>query len=226
MMIWNSQCVSGNSVLLAKDAELNQTHTRPLRRGGENAVRGGVQLVGVGGEVPKPTQIVLVRRVPAVPGHDVEGRMRLGVLIHLAGELGGYFPVIGGECAGVSGGEHGRLVEVHVEAGNWILEVADVGEAVGAQGTQLRQAEVSAEDLEDVARCTGGFGEAGDCHGEADAGRDDGDASGSDTEVAHFGLDVEGAALWDDEKLSVVVDKGFSDHLGVESIVVDGEAFF
>ena len=119
---------------------------------GENGRVGVVEADGVDGV--EAGHVVGVGRVVTVPGDDVEGRVVVVRGPELAEELGDDFEVAVDVFVGGYGG----------------LEVAGVGEAVGADGAEVGEAEGLTVVLADVA--AGPVGE--DLDAELDAARDDG----------------------------------------------------
>ena len=115
--------------------------------------------------------VVLVGRVVAVPGDDVERASDCSARPELAEELGDDFEVAVDVFVGGDGGE----------------EVAGVGEAVGADGAEVGQAEGLAVVFADVA--AGLVVEELDA--ELDAARDDGEIAGLDFEDAALGDEAE-----------------------------------
>lgn len=129
VVVWDPERVPRDGVLLAKDAEVDEAHARPLGGRGEDRVSRWVKLVRVGGEVAEVGEVVLVRAIPPVPGNNVKGGVRLGVLIESAGELGDDAPVGRGRHTGerlAIGRCYRQRVKVDVEAGHRVLEVADM----------------------------------------------------------------------------------------------------
>lgn len=122
----------------------------------------------------------------------------------------------------------GLIIKVQFKARNRVLEIPHVRQRIRAQRAQLRQLELRAKDLQDVAHCSRGIAgrKTGQGHGKSDTGGDDGDGTRWDTQVAELGLQVEGAALGHEEKGAVVVDEGLAGHVCVEGVLVDGKAFF
>ena len=143
-------------------------------------------VVGDAANGVEAAEIVLVRIVEAVPGDDVEG------------------------CVGLRGGEErptklaengpGRVGVVFGEGSEGGLEVAGVGEAVGADGTEFGEGEVALVELEDVT-ADGLVGVEVDS--VANAAGNDADFIGADQEVAQLCLNVQGAVLRHDQEVAV-----------------------
>ena len=91
---------------------------------------------GDGADGVEAPEIVFVGVVETVPGDYVEGGVGL----------------LGGEEVSIEFGEEGVFSGcVFVETGDWGLEVARVGETVGADGTEFGELEVALVEFEDVA---------------------------------------------------------------------------
>lgn len=115
------------------------------RRRREHREDGRVRVVvGDCADGVEAAQVVLVRVVVAVPGDDVKGRVGLARLeervVHLDGDGEGGVTALGGGGA-----------KVLAEVSHGRLEVARVGEAVGADGAQLGEDEVALIQLQGVA---------------------------------------------------------------------------
>ena len=137
-------------------------------------------------------EVVLIGRVVAVPGDDVQ-----------RGVLDGRGP----EGASPLDGEGGGGVAVF-EGGDGGEEVARVGEAVGSDGAAFGESEGGAVVFADVS--AGGTG--GEFCAELYAARNDADFSGSDVDGAELGAEAEGAFLRDDEEFAVGVVEIFVLH--------------
>ena len=177
------------------------------RRRREHRVDGGIRVVeGDGAQRVEAREVVLVRVVCAVPGDDVEGGVILRGGEEVARELAQDGPP--GVC-------------ILVEGGDGDLEVARVGQPVGADGAQLRQREVPLVELEDVAA----DGAVGQLDAVLDAAGDDCDFVWADEEVAELCADVEDAVLGDDEEVAVGGGEGLvGRHAGARGVDEDAEA--
>ena len=172
---------------------------------GQHGVDGRVGVVeGDGVDAVEARQVVLVRRVVAVPGDHVERRVIDERGPQAAEKLGGDVEL----AVAVFIGGHGRL------------EVARIGEAVGADGAELGQAERQAVVFADVA--------AGllllKHDAEFDAARDHADLAGRDVEDAEFGVEAQRAELGNDEQLAVGGVEEAVVHRGVAGVEVDRDA--
>lgn len=140
-------------------------------------------------------QVVLVGVVVALPGDDVKGRVCLARLeeriVHLDGDGEGVAAL---EC---------RRAKVLAEVRHGGLEVARVGESVGANGAQLGQHEVALVQLQRIAS-----GRARDADVVLDAAGDDGDLHGPHQQPAELGADVEVALLRHNQEVAVGRVKG------------------
>ncbi|KAG1450372.1 hypothetical protein G6F57_016420 [Rhizopus arrhizus] len=146
-------------------------------------------------------QVVLVRRVRAVPGHDVQRRMVDRCAPQAAFELGDQLEVT-----------------VHVlECRMRGLEVAWVGQAVGADRAEVGQLQQRAVVLADVAaaRAVGQF------HPEAHATRDHRDLLRLDLDHAHLGQQAQRAQLGHDQQLAIGVVEIAADHVAVGRVQMD-----
>ncbi|KAG1391533.1 hypothetical protein G6F59_014867 [Rhizopus arrhizus] len=146
-------------------------------------------------------QIVAVRRVVAVPGHHVQRRMVDRCAPQAAFELGDQLEVT-----------------VHVlECRMRGLEVAWVGQAVGADRAEVGQLQQRAVVLADVAaaRAVGQF------HPEAHATRDHRDLLRLDLDHAHLGQQAQRAQLGHDQQLAIGVVEIAADHVAVGRVQMD-----
>ena len=106
------------------------------------------------------------------------------------------------------------------EGRNGRLEVARVGEAVGADGAEFRQAEGQAVVLADIsARLLLGKNDA-----ELDAARNDADLAGRDFENSEFRVKAKRAELRDDQQLAIGGVEEAVLHGGVGGVDVNGDA--
>lgn len=175
-----------------EDDEVGHGGARNGRRRREHREDGRVWVVvRDGADGVEAAQIVLVGVVVALPGDDVEWRVGLASLkervVHLDGD---------GEGAAALGG---RGAKVLAEVSDGRLEVARVGQAVGADGAQLREDEVALVELQRVAS-----GRAGDeLHLVLDAAGDDGNLHGPHQQPAELGADVEVALLGHNQEVAV-----------------------
>lgn len=90
------------------------------------------------------------------------------------------------------------------------------GESVGTNRSQVRELEVSVEDLADVA--PGGLG---DFDSKLDAARDDQHVFGRDHQLAELGDHVESAYLRNHQEVAVGVVECLVVHRGVAAVLVD-----
>lgn len=180
---------------------------QPARREDDEVGDGGACVVGGGGQHREDArvrvveadaadgveaaQVVLVGVVVAVPRDHVEGRVRLHRLVKAVGELGRHRVLVWAVK------RHAAAVLVKRSQGR--LEVARVGEPVGADGAQLREDKVALVQLQGVAA----RGARGEVDGELDAARDDGDLHGPDEQPTLLGADVQDALLRDEQEVSI-----------------------
>jgi len=142
VVIGDAQGIPCDGPLLAEYAEVNLADAGPFARGCEDAKGRGVQLVSVCDDVMEARQVIAEGRVLSMPSDDIEGGMGLRVREEAAGELEGDFP----------GGEVGVVAWIFkIERRDRVLEVADMGEAVGAEHAELGEDEARTEDLKGVA---------------------------------------------------------------------------
>ena len=149
-------------------------------------------------------EIVLVRRVAAVPGHHVERR---------AAPLGGPQPAH--ELV-----DHLALRVLVLERRHRREEVARLREALRADQPQLRQAERRAVVLAQIAARL----LLEQLHLELDAARNDADLARCDAELSQLGEDQDLAELRDEHQLAVGVDEVASAHRAVGAVDVDRHA--
>jgi hypothetical protein len=105
--------------------------------------------------------------------------------------------------------------------GNLILsngaqEVPRISQAISAQGPKLRQFEACTPDFKDIAT----RGAVGEFYTETQATLDNDDLAGLDKQGSKLSLNIEGTLLWNNEELSIRVDKGLLLHAGVSNIDV------
>lgn len=127
-----------------EDDKVGHGGARDGRRRREHREDGRVRVVvGNCADGVEAAQVVLVGVVVAVPGDDVKGRVCLAGLeervVHLDGDGEGVAALGGGRAKVLAEVSHGRL------------EVARVGQAVGADGAQVREDEVALVQLQGVA---------------------------------------------------------------------------
>lgn len=197
--------VRGDVPARREDEEVGERRVEVARLGREHAEDGRVDVVDRdGADIDEFRQVVLVRNVVPVPGDDVEGAVVLCALEELAAELVHDLPWL--------------LLDLVLRHGG--QEVPRVGEAVGAQGAQLRELELSAPDLEDVpARRT-----VGEFHAETKATLDDDDLTGLDIQGTELGLNVQSSPLGDDEELAVGVDERFLGHADIRRVDMSSQS--
>ena len=149
-------------------------------------------------------QIVLVRRVVAVPRHHVERRVIDLGDPQLAEEFG--------DDAAIG-------IEIF-ERRDGRQKIARVGEAVGADRAEFGQAERRAVVFADVAARRA----VGQIDAELDAARDDADFPGRDLEHAEFGGDARAPLLRDEQQFAIGVVEVARLHGGVGGVDVDRDA--
>mmetsp|Transcript_24343 Transcript_24343/g.52381 ORF Transcript_24343/g.52381 Transcript_24343/m.52381 type:complete len:381 (-) Transcript_24343:117-1259(-) len=154
----------------------------------------------------KVVQVVLVRGVVAVPGDDVVGRKGLGSAeersVHLVDHL------------------VALLNALALEPGHRSLEVLRVGQAVGPDGTQIRQREVPLEDLKNVTpRLL-----LQQVNTEPDAPLQHADLARGHLEPAELGANPQPSQLGHDEEIAVRVRKARAVHTLVRSVDMDCES--
>ncbi|MNS89852.1 hypothetical protein D3C72_1238770 [compost metagenome] len=111
----------------------------------------------------------------------------------------------------------GRAIHV-LEPGDGGLEVARIGQTVGADGTEVRQAERAAVILADIAAHR-----TVDFHAEAHAARDDHDMAGRRLDHAHLGDKAVAPRLRHDQKLAVGGIEDAVGHRAVGDIEMDAD---
>ena len=197
--------VFGDEPAWREDGEVYVGGAFDGRGRGEDGVDGGVGVVEADGvDGVEAGHVVLVGRVVAVPGHDVDGGVVDAGGPELAEELGDDFEVAFAVFKG----------------GDGVEEVAGVGEAVGADGAEVGEAEGLAVVFADVA--AGGLVEEIDV--ELDAARDDDELAGGNFEDAALGVEAEGALLGEDEHLAVGVVEEAVAHGGGGGVEMDAQA--
>ncbi len=152
----------------------------------------------------EPPQIVLVGRVVAVPGDHVERRMvqsrRPQPALEFLDQLGGAIDVLEGG--------HGRQ------------EVARIGQAVGADRPQLRQAQQGAVVLADIAARR----PIHQVDPEAHAAGDDRDLQRRHLKDPHLGDQPKPPFLGDHQQLPVGVEEHLAGHRAVGEVEVRGQS--
>ncbi|CUI67301.1 Uncharacterised protein [Achromobacter xylosoxidans] len=188
-----------------EDGEVHVGRARGIGRGGQHREDRRVRMVVAdradGVEV---AQVVLVRRVRAVPGDHVQRRMADRGAPEAAGELGDQFEV---------------AFHVFVP-GHRRLEVAGIGQAVRADRAQFGQAQRGAEVLQHVAARA----VVQQLHAEAHAARDHGDLQRLQVDQAQFGGQAQAALLRHQQQLAVGVVEIAALHRAVGGIQVDADA--
>ena len=152
----------------------------------------------------KQRQVVLVGRVVAVPGHDVERRVIDARRPEPAQKFRGDV----------------KVAVAIFEGGDGRFEVARVGEAIGADGPEFGQAKRQAVVLADVS--AGLLVDEDDA--ELDAARDDADLAGRYFENAQFGVKAQRSELRNDQHLAVGGIEEAILHGGIGGIEMNGEA--
>ncbi len=109
----------------------------------------------------------------------------------------------------------GRALDI-LEGGDGGQEIARIGQAVGADGPKLRQAEAGAIVLADIAA----RGVLGQLHAEPYAAGNDPDLQRPDLQDAHLGDQAKAALLGNDQELAVGVEENPARHRSVGQIEV------
>lgn len=176
-----------------EDEEVGQGCGGVARPGRQHAKDGRVNVVdGDGADIDKLCEVVLVGDVVAVPRNHVKGAVPLGAVEELASQLVYNVP---------------RVVLGHLVGGDGMQKVAGIGETVCAEGAELGQLKAGAPDLEDVAS-----GRTLDADAKSLSALDDADLARLHVQETKLGLDVEGALLRHNEKVTIGIDKGSLGH--------------
>ncbi len=107
-----------------------------------------------------------------------------------------------------------------LERGSWRQEIARIGEAVGAYGSKLGQAESGAVILADIAPRLA----VRQIDAELDAARHDRDLAGRRFERAKLGAQKNAALLRHEQKLAVAIGEVALAHRAAGEIAMDGDA--
>src|SRR5690554_90689 len=150
------------------------------------------------------TQIVFVGRVSTLPGNDVQRR----VLEHGAPEAACKF-----------GDQFNIVFDIFVP-GHGYLEMPGIGQAVGAYGAELRQAQGGAEVLQHVAA----RGSVQQLDAEAHAARDDGNLAGLQVDQAQLCGQPQPTFLRHDQHLAVGVIEAALVHRTIGYVQADADA--
>jgi hypothetical protein len=195
----------GHQPALAEEHEVDVGGARQARGRGQHGEDRRVGVVeedradgGIG------AQIVLPGRVVAVPGDDVERRVRDLGDVELAAPL--------------DGDARGGVAVLERRDGG--LEVARVGEAVGADRAAVGQVELLAVVLADEAAARA----FEDFHAVEEAAGEERDLLRLDVDDAEFGAEAQAAFLRDDEKFAVGRVEVFVLHRVGDEVDVGGHA--
>ena len=179
--------------------------TRRFARRGQHCENTGVGMVEQQrshGRVP--AEVVFVRRIIAVPRHDVERALTDRRLPQSAGildrKLACDLPVFIGRV--------GRQ------------EITRVGQAVGADRATLGQGERAAIVLAHIARS----GAVRQRHAELDPARDDRDLARCEVDQAELGCQMQATLLRDDQQLAIGIVEVLVHHVPASGIEVGGHA--
>mmetsp|Transcript_4169 Transcript_4169/g.14579 ORF Transcript_4169/g.14579 Transcript_4169/m.14579 type:complete len:241 (-) Transcript_4169:707-1429(-) len=138
VVVRGPECVLSDRPARREDHEVRNRGPGLLARAGQHREDGGVRVVEVYSvHRTKIREVVLVRRVVSVPCDNVVGRKVLVRAEELPVEL--VDDLVGPGLA------------VPLKPRDWGLEVLRVGQAVRANGAQVRKRKVPLEDLQDVA---------------------------------------------------------------------------
>src|SRR6185369_414067 len=113
----------GNHPARRENYEVAIGGARNFRRRSQHGVDGGIRMVEADAiNAVEPGQVVLVGRVVAVPGDDIERRMIVFGFPKVSEKLGDY----------------PEVAFAVLVASDWRKKVTGIGEAVGADGTEIR----------------------------------------------------------------------------------------
>mmetsp|Transcript_9802 Transcript_9802/g.28036 ORF Transcript_9802/g.28036 Transcript_9802/m.28036 type:complete len:322 (+) Transcript_9802:213-1178(+) len=201
--VWGPECVGSNHPPRRKDYKVCNSGAGSEPWHSKDSEDGRVRVVKCHGIHRAETgQIILVRGIVPVPRHCVK---RGEVQLH-------------GEEVPHELVHHGvRALHILIP-GHGSLEVPRVGEAVGTDGTEVRQLEVPLEDLENVATA----GAVGEADREAVAALNDSNLPRGHCQEAALGDNLKGAELRDNEEVAIGIAEAAVPHIGLARVHVDG----
>mmetsp|Transcript_5598 Transcript_5598/g.18680 ORF Transcript_5598/g.18680 Transcript_5598/m.18680 type:complete len:355 (+) Transcript_5598:560-1624(+) len=200
-----------------EDDEVGGGNARLVGRHGEHGEDRGVRVVDPHAvDWVKPVQVIFERDVIAVPAHHVEDRVRTPG----AEEL----PQVLAPEREVTGAVLEPRVRVH--------KVARLGQAVCADGAEVRKSEVATEALEHVPPAAGRFSPpaarlsrlGGGANGEPHVARDHAHLARFHAQLAELSRQSQRAQLGHDQKVAIRVVQGAIRHGSVERVHMDRDA--